>query len=198
LLVQGLATLSAGNSYDPYQQNRQKEFSTGLQRIVLNRGLLNQERCRPRAAGRGAKMKEEERDFLYALIGDTESERRLKDFVFYYGLRLALREHWKIENSDIIKKMSETAVQEILHRRCRSCSGTWLDRKFRARPRCSSLGLRRLSDRMLSEKIGVEHRHFIRLWQHRYDCLFVFVEDIQGSVVSQVRQSRNWKAVLLA
>jgi hypothetical protein len=145
-----------------------------------------------------AEMKEEERDFLYALIGDTESERRLKDFVFYYGLRLALREHWKLENSDIIKKMSETAVQEILHGRCRSCNGTRLDRKFSACPRCSSLGVRRLSGRILSEKIGVDRRHFTGLWQHRYDCLYVFVEDIQGNVVSQVRQSRNWDAVLLA
>jgi hypothetical protein len=144
------------------------------------------------------KMKEEDRDFLYALIGDTESERRLKDFVFYYGLRLALREHWKIDNSEIIEKMSETAVQEILHGPGRPCNGARLDRKFRACPRCGSLGVRRLSSRILSEKIGVDHRHFLGLWRHRYDCLYVFVEDIQGNVLSLVRQSRNRNAVLLA
>jgi hypothetical protein len=143
-------------------------------------------------------MKEEEWDFLYALIGDKKSEKRLKDFVFYYGLRLALREHWKIKNSGIIEKMSETAVQEILHCRCRLCNGTGLDGKFRTCPRCSGIGVRRLPGRILSEKIGVDHGHFISFWRHRYDCLYVLVEDIQGNMVSLVRQAGNRDAMLLA
>jgi hypothetical protein len=143
-------------------------------------------------------MKEEEWDFLYALVGDKESEKRLKEFVFYHGLRLALREHWKINSSGIIEKMSEAAVQEVLHGRCRACNGTGLNEKFRACPRCSGLGVCRLPGRILSEMIGVDRRLFDSFWRHRYDCLYVVIEDIQGNVVSRVRQARNRDAMLLA
>jgi hypothetical protein len=143
-------------------------------------------------------MKEEEWDFFYALIGDKESEKRLKDAVFYYGLRLALREQWKIKDSGVIEKMSEMAVQEILHPCCHSCDGTNLTKKLRPCPHCNGIGVCRLSGRALSEKLGVDHSHFIRLWRHRYDCLYVFVQDIQGNVVSIIRQTKNWDAILLA
>jgi hypothetical protein len=149
-------------------------------------------------AGRLAKMKEEEWDFLYALTGDKESEKRLKDFVFYHGLRLALRERWKTEGSGLIERMSEMAVREILHPRCRSCNGTSLDNKLLPCPYCNAIGIGRLSGRALSEKIGVDYSRFNTLWQYRYDCLFVFVQDIQGNVVSIIRQTRNKKAILLA
>lgn len=149
-------------------------------------------------AWRGTDMREEEQDYVYALFGDEESEKRLKDYVFYCGLRLALHEKWVINGSAIVERMSEIAVQEILHHRCKPCNGTGLDRKLRTCCHCSGVGVSRIPGRDISDMIGVDHSHFTQLWRRRYDCIYVVVQDIQGNLLSIIRRAENMEAILLA
>jgi hypothetical protein len=152
---------------------------------------------RVEVAGMLTGMRPHEVDFVYAFFGDKEAELRLVAHLSLVAHELAKREAWKAIEDAMLERMAYSAVREILDKRCKACKGTGF-KGIKACCQCGGIGMSRIKDNGIARWLQVDPSNYSRVWKRRYDCVFVYVQDIEFSVKSIIRRSEGRDAILLA
>lgn len=155
------------------------------------------ELSRSEVAGFMAGSSPEEMDLVYAFFGDAKSFAEFVSWLEVAAWRIACNESWSLADRQLIPPACLIAAGEVLDSRCPRCMGTGYARA-RLCGGCGGVGNARLSGRVVSRTLGVEHTRYVRVWRYRYDMIYVIAQDVLCRASNRVKSAVRRGSVLIA